>query len=84
MSQKPIHRTKPLAQSTKRRNIPSQPKIKNAVVRKFATEVKASTIKKIENTVASRAGQEPGGFNLVKLDKQLLGRLAQVQKSKKK
>ena len=83
MSQKPIQRSKPLAHATKRKNFPKHPRIKNAVVKKLADKQAALTIKKIENSVGSSAGQEAGALNLIRIDKQLIGQLNAAKKGKK-
>ena len=82
MSQKPITRPKKAVAATKRKNQPHQPKIKNAVVNKLAKKQGAMTMRKIESSVGSRASQEPGNLNTIKIDKQLLGRLQANQPKK--
>ena len=86
MPQGPIVRKKSLAKPTQRKNLPQKPKIKNALVGQLAKKQQAVTMRKIENTVAAKSGIDgvnAPDFNVVKLDKQLLGRLHQA-KSKKK
>ncbi len=83
MPQKAIVRNKPLAKPTQRKNAPQEPKLKNAVVASLAKKQQAVTMRKIENTVASKSGVEAANLNFVKIDKQLVGHLDQANSKKK-
>ena len=76
MSQRQFSRPKKAAAATKRKNQPKLPRIRNHVVDQLAKKQGALTMRKIESSVGSRASQEPGNFNMVRIDKQLLGRLS--------
>ena len=86
MPQGPIVRKKALAKPAQRKNIPQKPRMKNSLVGQLAKKQQAVTMRKIENTVASKSGFDSTAtdFNVVKVDKQLLGRLEQVKSKKKK
>ncbi len=83
MPQKPIIRKTPIAKPTPRKNTPKPEKIRNPIVAALAKKQHAITLKKIENTVASKTGAEAASLSVIKIDKQLVGRLHQANNKKK-